>query len=164
MRATLIIAFSLASALPLVADVDYVLIPCQGASGLCAGTGTHRQPTPDQLVGLNDQAFYDYFKHWVPSAFPSDFQLRPGSFSPTIEGSTASGLVIGNVFGPNSIVTSYVFRNGEVLCCSVDMPFSLNDINQNGFMVGYNPGMSYPDSGPDGWRIVWPCSGRGESA
>jgi len=38
-----------------------------------------------------------------------------------------------------------VYQNGQILCCTTDEPFTLYDINDNGFIVGLDPysGWSY---------------------
>ena len=137
MKATVLAVVSIASAFPLMAGAIYNMTLCDGSYAPCATTGTHRQPDPDQVIGLDNQAFYNYFNVMLPGITPP---LDPsGEYLRTTTASTASGTVIGDVLGPSLIEASYIFRNGQVLCCVDDAPFQLKDINSNGYMVGIDP-------------------------
>jgi hypothetical protein len=122
---------------PAMADLTFTMTLCGGSYQPCDTTGYHRQPTPEQIQGLNEEAFYSYFSTFLPYAGLPPFS--PGMFAWTITGSTSSGIVIGRVddiSAGTGIHTGFVYRYGRIVCCTTDIPFALNDINEKGLMAG----------------------------
>ncbi len=60
----------------------------------------------------------------------------PGNITWEAEGSNDNGYVFGSVQGPNMIRTQFLYREGELLCCTTDEPFFLSAINDNNILVG----------------------------
>jgi hypothetical protein len=119
---------------PAKADLTFNMTLCGGSYQPCVTTGEHRQPAPAEVVGLGEEAFYEYFRAFLPStALPP---LTPGMFSWSIAGSAPGGIVIGRVDGISGIHTGFVFRGGKIVCCTLDDPFALLDMNIKGVMAG----------------------------
>jgi len=77
-----------------------------------------------------------------------------------------SGIAIGTYYNP-PVVTQFVYDAGQIICCTVDSPFHLSDINDNGFIVGgfgtfqtYGPAafVSYCCSGPNSAQTELPLT------
>lgn len=130
---------SIASADP---AINFNMTACGSGIAPCDVVATRRAPTAAELAGLNQSAFLTYMAPLLNG--------QTGAFNWSITDSSSSGFVIGSVSGPNSIITQFVFHQGQVVCCSIDEPFRLSDINDNNYIVGFNPG------GPPGLLLYAP--------
>ena len=93
-----------------------------------------RTPTPNELVGLDNRAFYDYA---VANGVNPDVIDAP--FQWTVIDSNANGWVIGYYTGPSFWDGSFVFHAGVgVVCCMMD-ELTLKMINSNNMVSGTNP-------------------------
>jgi len=87
------------------------------------------------VPGLTNAAFQAFFG-------PSLGAPSGTSYGWLVTDVNNSGVAIGHVMFPlggGLGDTSFVFDNNQVVCCTADFPFLLNDINDNGFVVGQNP-------------------------
>jgi len=103
--------------------------PCSGSYPPCTIVPTYRNPTVDQFAGLTQQAFSDYFSQYAGG------QTGIYSFSAF---DSSPNYVIGQVFGPNSIVAQFIYHDGQIICCGTDIPFVIFQINNNDLLIGYN--------------------------
>lgn len=133
MRTTwIVLAFSLMMALAGTAAVAapfYSATPCGGAFAPCTVTGETRAPLPEETVGLNNDAFKEFFAGLYSEPDPV--------FSWGIVDSNKHGYVIGPVVGPNFIHTYFIFKSG-LICCFSDNPFTIADINDNDLVAVHN--------------------------
>ncbi len=98
----------------------------------CTVEKTIRTPTAEELFGLDNAGFRNWFAGLGPIFAMGDYHW-------SITDSNVNGYVIGHVMGGyGTIDTQFVFRGGEILCCYLDFPFRLYDINDNNFLVGSN--------------------------
>lgn len=107
----------------------YQVVACGGpGQPVCTVHGiTNVQPVPG-LTNADFQAFFAGFPRGATE-----------NYVWTITDVNSSGVAIGPVDGFTAqIHTSFVFDAGKVVCCTLDSPFTLTDINDNGFVVGAN--------------------------
>lgn len=122
----------------------YSFYQCGGA-GLpaCNVTQAYTAPTTTQLAGLNGEAFVKYA---VTIGLAGPGVTDPSVYHWTITGANANGVILGLFGGPASVENiSFLFYQGQVLCCSTDSPFALLGINNSNIVIG---GQGTPDGSP----------------
>ena len=117
----------------------YTIYPDCGGSPCPAHVS--RLPTPDELVGLTEQAYADYF--WTARGLGV---VRPdATFKLTPRDSNEHGWIIGDVFaavGGLEGYTAFVFHSGVgVICCRIE-DLQLTAINNKDMVIGYDDGGS----------------------
>jgi hypothetical protein len=142
MRIRLLVVFCLSVASAIFGNplpTPYTIVACGGpAQPACTVHGvTNGQPVP----GLTESDFQTFFTTQLG-------QPITANYSWVVRDVNSSGVAIGSVEGgpPARLHTSFVFDRGQVICCTVDDPFFLADINDNGFVVGQRP-VQFPSSG-----------------
>src|SRR5713101_4378164 len=108
----------------------YQAVACDGIYAPCDFVGAERSPTSHDTAGLTSDLFRSFFEH------KGILRGMPGNITWEAEGSNDNGYVFGSVQGPNMIRTQFLYREGELLCCTTDEPFFLSAINDNNILVG----------------------------
>jgi hypothetical protein len=84
-----------------------------------------------------------------------------GPYTWTVNDVNSSGVAIGHVLGHSGgsvLDTDFIFNGSQVVCCTEDSPFHLNDINDGGFVVGQKPSLFF--SGFVGYCCGGPNDGQ----
>ena len=106
----------------------------------CPGAPAPRTPTAADLAGLTDTAFADFYRPF--------FGDLTGPWNWSITDSNIHGFIVGFVDGPHTITAPFIFRGGKVLCCTIDDPARIFDVNDNDIFVGSSvPGHGIIGSG-----------------
>jgi hypothetical protein len=120
--------------------------PCNGAGQPACNVQYVINPQP--VPGLNNALFQSFFGSL---GFPGG---STGTYTWSVTDVNSSGIAIGQVRDLNIlIVTAFVFDQGTLICCTDDRLF-LNDINDNGFLVGHIP------TGGAGGEFLAYCCGQ----
>ena len=120
---------------PLPTNGPYLVTPCNGAGQpVCNVTfTTNPQPEP----GLTNALFQSWFgSQGIPFG-------NVGTYMWSVTDVNSSGVAIGQVSDPPILIdTAFVFDQGKLICCTTDR-LMLNDINDNGFVVGNFPSVAF---------------------
>jgi hypothetical protein len=115
------------------AELIYTVRQCTVADPCDVGAGPHGgTPPAHYLNGLDNNLFVAYFELNLPGAGVTSSSV----FGFQIRGSNSSGYIYGHVLGPNLIDTQFIFHAGQLLCCTIDEPYVINDLNDNNLLVG----------------------------
>lgn len=128
-------ALSVAAFAPHATAAQYTATMCGFASqypgDACYVARADTVPTPADTSGLNNNLFSAFFtSHGIAAV---------GGWHWDARGVNAGGYVFGDVWDDIRLATTqFVYRAGQVLCCTVDFPYRLNGLNDNGVYVGQN--------------------------
>jgi hypothetical protein len=112
----------------------YSAIPCGGLGQVaCSIVPGGETPTLDDLQGLDNTVFVQFFETYIPNDAGPD-----STFSWSVSAASSDGYVIGNVYGGDSIDTAFIYRNGQVTCRLFDYPFSFIGINNQDVILGWD--------------------------
>ena len=118
---------ALGDALP--SSGPYFVTPCNGASQPACMVNSILNPLPEP--GITNALFQSWF-----SSLPGG---STGAYSWFVTDVNSSGVAIGQVADTGLLIdTAFIFDSGSLICCTLDDLF-LNDINDNGFVVGTSP-------------------------
>lgn len=132
----------------LAANPIYSVTPCGGPGQIvCSVTPAGHTPTPAETAALTPSLFDSFYadKFGVPVTAVTV------SWFPRV--ANAHGYIIGDVAGDIACCSSpvsgpfnteFVFHAGSLLCCFLDRPFSLLDINDQDLVVGVTTYPIYP--------------------
>jgi hypothetical protein len=116
----------------------YTVIACNGAGQVaCSVSSVSHTTTPGEMGLLTNQVF----NNWLTANFGNTWtSLGPNpTFSFSWVKGNNNGYIIGNYFS-RGFASGFVYRRGELSCCTTDSPFGLNDINSQNLVAGYMPG------------------------
>jgi hypothetical protein len=129
----LVVAASAAVGLgnPVPSNGPYLVTPCNGAGQPTCNVPFTTNPQPEP--GLTNALFQSWFGSFgIPGA-------STGTYMWSVTDVNSSGVAIGQVTDVSILInTAFVFDQGKLTCCTTDL-LHLNDINDNGFVVGKAP-------------------------
>jgi len=117
----------------------YTVTACNGAGQVaCSASSVSHPATPGEMGLLTNQVF----DSWLTANFGNTWtSLGPNpTFSFSGVKANNNGYIIGNYFS-RGFASGFVYRGGQLSCCTTDSPFGLNDINNQDLVVGYMPGI-----------------------
>ena len=116
---------------PLPTNGPYLVTPCNGAGQPVCNVPFTTNPQPEP--GLTNALFQSWFgSQGIPFG-------NVGTYMWSVTDVNSSGVAIGQVSDPPILIdTAFVFDQGKLICCTTDR-LMLNDINDNGFVVGTSP-------------------------
>lgn len=127
----------LVAASPAGAELIYHLTLCGGPEPTpgspCYVQSVTIAPPQGSTDGLTDAAILNFL---VDQGIPAE---GLGEISHGIEGANSAGYVWGNFNALDSAYPLFVFRDGEVVCCTDDGPWTGISINDNGLVIGSDP-------------------------
>lgn len=98
--------------------------------GVDCNVGTHG--TAPSSPGPTNADFRQFF-----NAHLGGYDYSDASFAWSTK-TNALGEWFGAVSGPNEVHTQYLWQGGDMICCTIDEPYTIADGNDFGLFVGYD--------------------------